>query len=170
MRKIFGYECKRLLCNKFFIGLILVILFYGWQVLNRVTILGVSHTAPFSPWSYGDYLSRMIPLLWIGALFFLTFFTSKAERRRKVITSATPVKPSVYGLVRCCAALTGTALLALVVILLAIVFYGQMFHWYDWSSLIHIHPGLKLTGTDPHKRDSVTVCFIHIGLDFKYKC
>ena len=129
MRKIFGYECKRLLCNKFFIGLILVILFYGWQVLNRVTILGVSHTAPFSPWSYGDYLSRMIPLLWIGALFFLTFFTSKAERRRKVITSATPVKPSVYGLVRCCAALTGTALLALVVILLAIVFYGQMFHW-----------------------------------------
>ena len=136
MRKIFGYECKRLLCNKFFIGLILVILFYGWQVLNRVTILGVSHTAPFSPWSYGDYLSRMIPLLWIGALFFLTFFTSKAERRRKVITSATPVKPSIYGLVRCCAALTGTALLALVVILLAIVFYGQMFNWYAWSSLL----------------------------------
>ena len=46
------------------------------------------------------------------------------------------MKPSVYGLVRCCAALTGTALLALVVILLAIVFYGQMFHWYDWSSLL----------------------------------
>lgn len=136
MCKIFGYECKRLLCNKFFIGLILVILFYGWQVLNRVTILGVYHTAPFSPWSYGDYLSRMIPLLWIGALFFLTFFTSKAERRRKVITSATPVKPSIYGLVRCCAALTGTALIALAVILLAIVFYGQMFHWYDWSSLL----------------------------------
>ena len=76
MIKIFQYECKRLLWNKFFFGLLLILLFYGWQVLNSVTILGVSHTAPFSPWSFGDYLSRMIPLLWIGALFFLTFFTS----------------------------------------------------------------------------------------------
>ena len=77
MRKIFLYECKRLLWNKFFAGLVLVLLFYGWQVLRRVTILGVSHTAPFSPWSFGDFLSRMLPLLWIGALFFLTFFTSE---------------------------------------------------------------------------------------------
>ena len=136
MRKIFGYECKRLLCNKFFIGLVAAILFYGWQVLDRVTILGVSHTAPFSPWSFGDYLARMLPLLWIGTLFFLTFFTSKAERRREILTSATPVSPSAYGLVRCCAALLGTALLALAVILLALAFYGQMFHWYNWSSLL----------------------------------
>ena len=80
MRKIFLYECKRLLWNKFFAGLVLVLLFYGWQVLRRVTILGVSHTAPFSPWSFGDFLSRMLPLLWIGALFFLTFFTSEKAR------------------------------------------------------------------------------------------
>lgn len=136
MRKIFGYECKRLLCNKFFIGLVLVILSYGWQVLDRVTILGVSHTAPFSPWSFGDYLSRMLPLLWIGTLFFLTFFTSEAERRRGVLTSATPIKPSIYGMVRCCAALIGTVLLSLAVVFLAAVFYGRMFHWYRWSSLL----------------------------------
>ena len=136
MRNIFGYECKRLLCNKFFAGLLLVLLFYGWQVLNRVTLLGVSHTAPFSPWSFGDYLSRMLPLLWMGALFFLTFFTSPAERRRAFLTAATPVKPSVYGLVRCGAALAGTALLASAVILLAVAFYGWMFHWYHWGSLL----------------------------------
>ena len=76
MRKVFYYECKRLLWNKFFFGLLLVLLFFGWQVLDRVTILGVSHTAPFSPWSFGDYLGRLLPLLWIGALFFLTFFIS----------------------------------------------------------------------------------------------
>jgi len=79
--KIFRYECKRLLWNKFFAGLLLVLLFYGWQVLTGATILGVSHTAPFSPWSFGDYLSRMVPLLWIGSLFFLTFFTSGKARR-----------------------------------------------------------------------------------------
>ena len=76
MRKIFRYECRRLLLNKFFAGLVLVLLAYGAMVLESATILGVSHTAPFSPWSFGDYLSRMLPLLWVGASFFLTFFTS----------------------------------------------------------------------------------------------
>ena len=69
MGKIFRYECRRLLWNKFFIGLAVVMLLYGALVLHAVTILGVSHTAPFSPWSFGDYLSRMLPLLWIGMLF-----------------------------------------------------------------------------------------------------
>ena len=78
MVKIFRYECKRLLWNKFFFGILAVTLFYGWQVLTGASILGVSHTAPFSPWTFGDYLSRLLPLLWIGVLFFLTFFTSGA--------------------------------------------------------------------------------------------
>ena len=49
MRKIFLYECKRLLWNKFFFGILLILLLFGWQVLDQVTILGVAHTAPFSP-------------------------------------------------------------------------------------------------------------------------
>ena len=51
MVKIFRYECKRLLWNKFFFGILAVTLFYGWQVLTGASILGVSHTAPFSPWT-----------------------------------------------------------------------------------------------------------------------
>ncbi len=136
MRKIFLYECKRLLWNKFFAGLLLVLLFYGWQVLRRVTILGVSHTAPFSPWSFGDFLSRMLPLLWIGALFFLTFFTSGKARRAAVLTDAAPLPPRRYALARCAAALTGTALLALACISEAACFYGIYFGWYGWSGLV----------------------------------
>ena len=135
MRKIFLYECKRLLWNKFFAGLVLVLLFYGWQVLRRVTILGVSHTAPFSPWSFGDFLSRMLPLLWIGALFFLTFFTSEKARRAAVLTDAAPLPPRRYALARCAAAFTGTVILALLCIVEAAVFYGRMFGWYSWGSL-----------------------------------
>ena len=136
MIKIFQYECKRLLWNKFFFGLLLILLFYGWQVLNSVTILGVSHTAPFSPWSFGDYLSRMIPLLWIGALFFLTFFTSGKAQRVNILTDATPVSPRRYALTRCAAALTGTVLRALVCIAETAVFYGQYFRWYRWGQLL----------------------------------
>ena len=135
MIKLFQYECKRLLWNKFFLGLLLTLLFYGWQVLNSVTILGVSHTAPFSPWSFGDFLIRMLPLLWIGMLFFLTFFTSGKARRIAVLTAATPICPRAYALVRCAAALVGAALLALACIAEAAVFYGRYFHWYAWGEL-----------------------------------
>ena len=135
MVKIFRYECKRLLWNKFFFGILAVTLFYGWQVLTGASILGVSHTAPFSPWTFGDYLSRLLPLLWIGVLFFLTFFTSGAERRAAVLTAATPVRPWQYALARLGAALTGTVLQSLAVLLLSAVFYARMFRWYSWGSL-----------------------------------
>ena len=136
MGKIFRYECRRLLWNKFLGGLLLVLLFYGWQVLSRVTILGVSHTAPFSPWSFGDFLCRMVPLLWIGSLFFLTFFTSGKARRAAVLTDAAPMEPRRYALARCGAALTGTVLLALAVLAEAAVFYGWYFGWHGWGELL----------------------------------
>ena len=136
MIKIVRYECRRLLWNKFFAGLLLVLLFYGWQVLTGATILGVSHTAPFSPWSFGDYLSRMVPLLWIGSLFFLTFFTSGKARRAAVLTDAAPMDPGRYALARCAAALAGTALLTLAVLAEAAVFYARYFGWYDWAELL----------------------------------
>ena len=136
MRKIFRYECRRLLLNKFFAGLVLVLLAYGAMVLESATILGVSHTAPFSPWSFGDYLSRMLPLLWVGASFFLTFFTSGRARRAMALTDAAPMDARRYALARCAAALAGTALLALCCLLEAAVFYGRYFGWYAWGSLL----------------------------------
>lgn len=132
---IWKYECKRLLWNKFFCGFVLIVLFYGWQVLSSVTILGVSHTAPFSPWSFGDYLCRMIPLLWMGTLLLLTFFTSGKARRVGALTDAAPVAPRRYALARCAAALTGALALALGCILQAAVFYGWYFDWYGWGTL-----------------------------------
>ena len=96
MYKIYLYECKRLLLNKFFFGILLVILFYGWQVLSNITIFGVCHTAPFSAWSFGDYISRMLPVLWIGSLFFLTFFMSAKAKRVSVLIDATPINPVSY--------------------------------------------------------------------------
>lgn len=135
MGKIYRYECRRLLWNQFFAGLAAVLLGYGALVLRGVTILGVSHTAPFSPWSFGDYLSRMLPLLWIGALFFLTFFTSPKARRTAALIDAVPMRPASFALARCAAAFTGMGILALLCIAEAAVFYGRMFGWYSWGSL-----------------------------------
>ena len=136
MTKIFSCECRRLLCNKFFIGLLAVLLFYAGQVFYLTVLPGVAHTAPFSPWSFGVYLGRLLPLLWVGALFFLTFFTSARERRAAVLTAATPADPRRYALTRCAAALVGTALLCLAVLALAAVCYARLFGWDGWGSLV----------------------------------
>ena len=49
---------------------------------------------------------------------------------------ATPMPPKQYALARCAAALTGGALLTLLCMVEAAVFYGRMFHWYSWGSLL----------------------------------
>lgn len=136
MNKLFRYELRRLLCNKMFFGILLVSLGYGWLTLTGSVILGIANTAPFSPWSFGYYLSRTLPLVCLGELFFLAFFYSKEERFVRPLTQATPVKQQQYVAMRCCAALTGTMLLSLCVVILAIAFYVSLFGWIDCGTLI----------------------------------
>lgn len=135
MRKIYGYECKRLLLNRFFFGLLAIMLFYGWQVLNRITIMGIDNTAPFSVRSFGDYLCRMVPIIWMGAALFICSFASKKAKNTAVITNTTAVPPKKYLLTRFFAAFTGTGLLAIFTIGEALLFYGIYFQWYGWREL-----------------------------------
>lgn len=53
-----------------------------------------------------------------------------------VLTNATPVSPRRYALTRCAAALTGTGLLVLFILVEAGIFYGVYFRWYKWGSLL----------------------------------
>ncbi|NLJ86477.1 MAG: hypothetical protein GX322_08550, partial [Firmicutes bacterium] len=48
MIKLFGYELRRLLFNKFFIGLLVITGLYSYQILSGDIIVGVANTAPFS--------------------------------------------------------------------------------------------------------------------------
>lgn len=136
MNKLFRYELRRLLCNKMFFGILLVSLGYGWLTLTGAVILGVANTAPFSPWSFGYYVGQVLPLICLGELFFLSFFTSKEELQMKPITQATPTEQRKYIAMRCGAVLVGTGLLALCAVVLAIAFYVSLFGWMDYENLI----------------------------------
>lgn len=136
MKRIMKYECRRLIWNRFFFGFLGIFLFYGWQVLKHEILPGVAGTAPFSPWSFGSYLSRMAPFLWAGTLLFLTFFTSRKARRAAVLTDASPADPRRYGLARCAAVLTGAGLLTLACLGEAAFFYGWYIHWGHWETLL----------------------------------
>lgn len=127
MNKIFHYELKRLVCSKFFAGILVICLAYGWQVLSTRTILGVSSTAPFSPWSYGSYLSELLPLLGIILLFLVWNISSGNSLRVQPLILATPVSKSRYLLVKVMAAAVAWLAAALCTVLLGLAFLLFLF-------------------------------------------
>lgn len=133
MRKIFRYELRRAVCNKFFLGLLVVSLYFGWQTLNSEVIKGIAHTAPFSPWSFGYYSAQVLPLLSVALLFFLWGIFSKEARRVKPLTDATPVNAGNYLMGKCAAVGAAWLLLAVCVCALGMGFLATLF-----LSLIHI--------------------------------
>lgn len=127
MRKIFRYELRRAVCNKFFLGLLVVSLYFGWQTLNSEVIKGIAHTAPFSPWSFGYYSAQVLPLLSVALLFFLWGIFSKEARRVKPLTDATPVNAGNYLMGKCAAVGSAWLLLAVCVCALGMGFLSTLF-------------------------------------------
>lgn len=136
MTKLFWYELKRLHANQFFLGSLFLIAFFSWQVLSGEIILGIAQTAPFSPWSFGYYLSRILPLLLIVLLFSIAFFSSEQERQVQAITLATPVNQGRYLLIRCGAMIVGYLLLSFFTIVMSLVFNASLFQYTSFGDFI----------------------------------
>jgi len=134
LNKIFLYELKRLMLNKFFLALALITGLYSYMILSGEIIIGVAYTAPFSPWSYGAYLARVLPLLMVTLLFFITYMYSNQEKQVKQLTFTTPVDPYKYGVVKCAAMVAGFFAISLFVIIISMVFYAVLFRFYNFGS------------------------------------
>jgi len=136
LSRILAYELKRLLFNKFFFTLIVISGLYGYLILTSDVIVGVAYTAPFSPWSYGMYLARILPLLLITVFFFITFLYSGQEKSVKLLTFATPVNLFKYCMVKCSAIFVGYLIISLFIILISLVFYARIFRFFGFGVFI----------------------------------
>lgn len=136
MTKLFKYELRRLLINKFFLGLLVIAALYSKHLLETVVILGVSNTAPFSGWSYGMFLAKILPILLIALLFFVSFLYSKQEQGMSILRNATPINLRVLILLRCSAMIIGFFLIAVIPIGFSLWFYANNFHFTNFSSFI----------------------------------
>ena len=136
VKKLFWYELRRLMGNKFFLGLLLVSAFFSFWVMEGEIILGVANTAPFSPWSFGAYMAKSLPVPVIALLFFISFLYSKQEQAVKVLTVATPIRPLRLRLLRYGAIGVSFLTIFLVPLGYAVWFYGTTFHFADFGSLI----------------------------------
>ena len=127
MIRIFGYELRRLLFSKLYGGMLLICLFFGWQILYADTIQGVAHTAPFSPWSFGSYLAQMVPLLSLVLLLMLWYQFSGKAKKVMVLTNATSVEQKKYLLIKCGAVAASWLSLIFMVFLLGAGFLIYLF-------------------------------------------
>ncbi len=129
MNKIFKYELRRLVWNKFFIGLMILNGVYAWFVLKTETIAGVAYTAPFSPWSFGAYVSSVLPYSILTVFFLLSVYYSKKEKQVEILTTATPVNKIHYVLVRSAAVTICFLVICTVTFALGIYFYITFFDY-----------------------------------------
>ncbi len=136
MNKVIQYECKRLLWNKIFFGILIICLFLSFSLLHGEILMGVSNTAPFSPWSFGSYLSQLIPIICLGELFFLTFFISDKKRNIDILIKSTPISPRRYAVMRCGTIFVAALLLVICVIALYLGFFSTLFGTLNYGELM----------------------------------
>ena len=136
MSRIFWYELKRLIFNRLFIALIIITGLYSYMILTREIILGIAFTAPFSPWSFGTYMAKVLPLLMITLLFFITFMYSNHEKQVRQLTLATPVDSFKYCLIKCASITAGFFIITLFTIVLSMIFYFALFRFTKFDDFI----------------------------------
>lgn len=136
MKKLFVYELRRMVISKFFVAILIILGVYGWQTLSSVTILGVANTAPFSPWSFGSYVSRLLPIALLALLLSLSTFFTGAARDAQPVLEATPVDPRAYLAVRVLAAVAAFCTACIVPLCLGGWFLHRMFGFTAFGTLI----------------------------------
>lgn len=130
MSKIIKYELRRMIWNQFVLCMVAVLLLYGWLLLSGDVIQGIANTAPFSPWSFGYYISRLTPIVCLGELLMILLYASRKEKMVSTITSPTPFKKTTYLLIRSGVIVFAMLLASFLGFVLAIGFSGVFFHEY----------------------------------------
>jgi len=136
LNRIFKYEIKRLIINKFFLGLLVISAIYSYEIMGGDILLGVANTAPFSGWSYGEYLAQMLPILLVTLLFFISFLYSKQEKSVQALTKATPIDPFKFQMLRFGTIIIAFALISAVPIVYSLWFYDVNFRFLSFGSLV----------------------------------
>lgn len=136
MRTVFRYELRRVMLDKFYLGMLVLLGLYGWMVLTGQIILGVANTAPFSAWSFGAYLAKLLPFMLAIVLFCLAELTGRRARAAAPVIDATPADKRSLLAVRCAAVGVGYFVAALVVIGIGCLFESSFFEYTGFGAYV----------------------------------
>ena len=100
--KALKYEVLRLAYNKKYFYMLLIESLFASHILMSFVSVGKDGTAPFSSWTYSNFLSLIGPILSIIlVLLCMSVFSEKEIAVRKIIFSA-PLSESKYYLLNSC--------------------------------------------------------------------
>ena len=89
MTKIYKYELKIILLKPYVFVMTVITLLYAYFKLSSETIMGVSDTAPFSGWSFGDYMGDVNLISMLVTLFIMATLFSKQQKKVSILTDVT---------------------------------------------------------------------------------
>lgn len=144
MRKktIFHYEFRRLVCSREYLLLLVAVLVYCGLLLRGSVIYGTNFTAPFSPWTFCDYLSSVMVLLLALLLVLCARQFTVSERRAIAIIDTTPMPVSVFRSIRYAAIACAFLIVAALSFGMCFAFYWLVFDYTAFGTLIQM--GLTL--------------------------
>jgi hypothetical protein len=134
--KALKYEVLRLAYNKKYFYMLLIESLFAFYVLMSFVSVGKDGTAPFSSWTYSEFLTSIGPLLSIIlVLLCMSVFSEKEIAVRKIIFSA-PLSESKYYLLKASAITAVLVFTASVPILLSFAYYAYYFNFYAYAEFL----------------------------------
>lgn len=131
--RIFLYELKRAILSKAYAFLLLLIGVYTVYTLKTSVLRGFADTAPFSEWSFMNYLFSIAPLLLTILLFYVSRVFSPYEKNVMRITSSMPFSGPMYFLIKLAVITLAYIFAALLAITACFVFYGTVFEFLNFK-------------------------------------
>lgn len=134
--KALKYEVIRLAYNKKYFYMLLIESIFAAYVLMGFVAGGKDGTAPFSQWTYSEFLAFISPLLSvILVLLCMSVFSEKEVAVRKIIFSA-PLSESKYYLLKASAITAVFVFAASLPISLSFAYYAYYFNFYAYAEFI----------------------------------
>lgn len=130
------HEIKRLIFNKKYFYMVLILALSTSDTLLRLVIHGRYGTAPFSKWSYSSFTTLISPLLMIILILLCTnVFSQKEIKVRKIIYS-TPITQTKYYTIKAASISIAYLITSFVPILMSFIYYGVLFKFYNYISFV----------------------------------
>lgn len=136
--KVFAYEIRRMLFSREYLLLTLALLAYSLFLIRSRVLFGTGYTAPFSLWTFADYVSSTMVLALILLVAMCSKLFTETEIQASSILRSTPTSYGVYRSLR----LASITLLYLLSVGLSAgacyVYYVSVFGETSWLPLARV--------------------------------
>lgn len=130
------YEIRKLIFTKKYFYMMLLLIIWTVDILMRLIINGFRHTAPFSQWSYTEFINLVSPILLMILILLCTSIFSEREKAVRSIIYSTPIAEAKYYMMKGSAITIVFIITAAIPILISFVYYVFLFEYTQYQYFI----------------------------------